>query len=488
MKTTIFTFLCMFFFVVSISAKTWTVRTTAGTGVDFTSILEAMASPNVLDGDILDVMGDFATEQITLSKEITIKGNGTDNTIIRSAGTNRIFVSYANEKKFTISNLTIQGGAQSNEPGAGIFVYLAPECTFDNVHFNEMSTSSNGGAILIQNTLKFTIKNCEFTSNKAGAVAGCIYLTNLGGTGSIENCTFEGNGAVNNGWGDAIMLDNGSAVGDALLIQNCTFFNNGKDNVGLGGVIAINYGNIKLSIVNNTFASNKGNDNVGDFFLIPNSGWPNELNYIGNLFYESRGIIIPNDYPKPAFVAYNLSTNSINVQEGIPNINFDPTINVGGCIAGTDLKVELNGELPYLKDNGGPVRTIKLLGLTFNDNLAIEFIAEPLGAKLDARGFTRKATYQDCGAYEVGAINTTGTIDLQSNKLNLGYNASTKTVTFSEVVNGKVQVFNSLGQIQKIPGNLNSNSLDLSSLTHGMYIIRLTKKDKSAKTAKIIVY
>jgi len=486
MKNTIFTLTCILF-AIAVSAKTWVVRPEAAAGVDFTSITEAMDNPNVLDGDILDVKGEFATEQISLSKEITIKGNGTDNTIIKAAGTNRIFVSYNNLKKFTISDLTILGGVQSNEPGAGFFVHLAPECTFENVHFKNLNTSSNGGAILIQNTAKFTIRNCEFINNKAGAVGGCIYLTTIGGIGLIENCTFEGNGAVNNGWGDAIILDNGGAALDSLLIQNCTFFNNGKDNVGLGGSVAINYGNIKLALVNNTFANNTGNDNVGDFFLIPNNGFPKSLRYIGNLFYNSRGIIIPNDYPKDAFVAYNLSTNSINVQEGIANINYDPTINIGGCVAGTDLKLELNNDVPYLKNNGGIVRTIKLMGQTFEDNLAIEFIAEPVGAKLDARGLVRKTTYQDCGAYEVGGLNT-GIRHQKMDKLNLAYNASTRVVTFSEIVRGKVQVFNSVGQLQKVPVNINANTLDLSNLSKGMFVIRLTNTDKSVKTAKIIVY
>ena len=484
MKKTILT-LTFMFLMTSIFAKTWIVRTTAGPGVDFTSIKSAIDNLSVLDGDILDVMGDFATEQITLSKEITIKGNGRNNTIIRSAGTNRIFVSYGNGKKFTIQDLTIQGGVQSNEPGAGFFVYLAPECTFDNVLFKDMNTTSNGAAILIQNTLKFTIRNCEFVNNKSSAVAGCIYLTNIGGIGLIENSTFEGNGAVNNGWGDAIMLDNGSAIGDALKIQNCTFFNNGKNNVGFGGSICINYGNIKLSIVNNTFASNKGNDNVGDLFLIPNSGWPNELNYIGNLFYESRGIIIPNGYPKPAFVAYNLSTNSINVQEGIAHINYDPTTNTGNCVAGTDLKVELNAGLPFLKDNGGKVRTIKLLGSTFADNLAIEFIAEPIGTTYDARGVARKTTYQDSGAYEV--VSSLGIKNFKTTKLNVGFNASTSSVIFSEAISGQIQIYDLTGRsLINIPA-LNTSTLNVSELSNGIYLIRVKYNNGSIKSAKIIV-
>jgi hypothetical protein len=481
MKKAIFT-LAWLFVATSIFAKTWTVRTTGG---DYSSIKSAIDNPAVVDGDSLDVMGEFATEQITLSKEITIKGNGVDNTIIRSAGTNRIFVSYGNEKKFTIQDLTIQGGTQSNEPGAGFFVYLAPECTFDNVRFKDMNTSSNGGAILIQNTLKFTIKNCEFINNRAGAVGGCIYLTNIGGVGLIENSTFEGNGAVNNGWGDAIILDNGSAIGDSLLIQNCTFFNNGRNNVGLGGTIAINYGNIKLGIKNNTFASNRGNDNVGDLYLIPNSGWPNNLYYIGNLFYESRGIIIPNNYPKPAFVAYNLSTNSINVPEGIPHIDYDPTINTGNCVAGTDLKVELNAGVPYLKNNGGKVRTIKLLGNTYMDNLAIEYIGEPIGSKYDARGVVRKTTYQDCGAYEV--VPSTIINNIVSTKLNVNYNPSYHYVTFSEAISGEVQINDLTGKSLWSMSVHNLKTINVPGLSNGIYLLAVKFNNGVIKSTKIIV-
>jgi hypothetical protein len=485
MKKTILTLVCMFF-VTSIFAKTWIVRTTAGPGVDFTSIKSAIDNPSVVDGDILDVMGDFAIEQTSLSKEITIKGNGRANTIIRSAGTNRIFVSYGNEKKFTIQDLTIQGGAQSTEPGAGIFVYLAPECTFDNVLFKDINTTSNGGAILIQNTLKFTIKNCEFVNNKA-RVGGSIFFTNIGGVGLIENSTFERNGASNSGWGDAIILDNGSAVGDELKIQNCTFFKNGIDNVGgFGGAIAINYGNIKLSIVNNTFASNKENDNVGTLFLIPNSGWPRELNYIGNLFYETRGIIIPDGYPKPAKVAYNLSTNSINVQEGIAHIDYDPTTNIGSCVAGTDLKVELNAGVPLLKDNGGKVRTIKLLGTTYEDNLAIEFIAEPIGTKYDARGAVRKtAGFQDCGAYEVGA--SLGNKQFKTTKLTVGFNSSTSSLIFSEKISGHIQIYDLTGRsLINIPA-FNANTLNVSELSNGIYLLRVKDNNGAINSAKIIV-
>lgn len=486
MKKTIFTLACMFF-VISIFAKTWTVRTTAGAGVDFTSIKSAIDNSSVVDGDILDVMGDFATEQITLSKEITIKGNGQNNTIIRSAGTNRIFVSYGNEKKFTIQDLTIQGGSQSNEPGAGFFVYLAPECNFENVLFKDMNTGSNGGAILIQNTQKFTIRNCEFINNKAGGVGGSIYLTNIGGVGLIESCTFEGNGAVNNGWGDAIILDNGSANGDSLLIQNCTFFNNGKDNVGLGGTVAINYGNIKLGIKNNTFASNRGNDNVGDLFLIPNSGWPNKLSYIGNLFYESRGIIIPNEYPKPALVAYNLSTNSINVEEGIGHIDFDPTINIGNCVSGIDIKVELSGSLPYLKNNGGKVRTIKLIGNTYEDNLAIEFIAEPVGPMFDARGVVRKITYQDCGAYEViSAISSTNKNVMM--KTNLYFDKTTSNIVFTENITGFVTLSDITGKVIKSTNVKHLNTVNVSGFTPGIYILNVKSVDGVITSTKIGIY
>lgn len=481
MKKTV-TILSLALFAMSVSAKTWVVRPSSEVGVDFTSINAALANENVADGDILDIAGTFESETaIELSKAVELKGNGPATTKLKSSGTNRVLSSYALGKSFKISGMTVEGsGQESGEAGAAIFIFQVDNVAFDNVHFKNFKSTTNGGAILVNTVKNFSFKNCEFVNNTTKAVGGAIYLTTLGGSGLFENCTFEGNAAVNNGWGNAIIFDNGSAPQDNVMLKNCTFFNNGN---GLGGVIAINYSNISISVHSCTFAANSGNDNVGDLYFIPNAGNPGMLSYKANLFFDSRGIIMPNGYKGNMEVEYNVSTSVINVEEGLPNIKYDAFANLAEQLPDVDVKVELVNSLPALKDNGGKVRTIKLTG-TEDDNAAIAFVGEII-SETDARGYTRKADYQDAGAYESGATNAL--FNAKGNtEMSFFPNPAKEVINFSVPITGNITIFDLTGSLVKSFSAENASTLHIGDLNAGIYVISVTVSGQAPATARLI--
>ena len=473
-------FFGMLLVAISVSAKTWTVNPAGGDGIDFTSIHVAVSSAEVADGDILQVSGEFEiSEAISLTKALTIQGEGPASTVIKTTGINRAFLSYDYGKNFTLSGVTLEAsGTKSNEPGVALFVYNVDDFTLENVRFKNFTTTSNGGALLINTVRKFAVKNCEFVNNTADAVGGAVFITSVGGQGLFENCTFERNSAPVNGWGNAVIFDNGSAPLDDVMFRNCTFYRNGT---GLGGVIAINYANITISVHSCTFASNEGNDNVGDLYYIPNAGTPGLLSYKANLFYNSRGIVLPNEYAGEIDVRYNASSGPISIQEGTSG--YDAFTNLQNLALGTELQVELDNSYPALKENGGKVRTIKLEG-TEDNNYAIAFVGERI-SETDARGYTRKADYQDCGAYETNASVNLPTI--KEKGVGIYPNPAKNRIHFASPLTGEIRIYDILGS-KKIAQKVNyAGHLDVSSLHKGVYVIVIQENGQSSLASKLVI-
>ena len=83
--------LCCF---ASLSAQsTWVVKSSGG---DFSSISAALAAGTVLNGDTLHIQGTITEQNISINKNINLKGDGMGSTIIqanaaRNTATARVF-------------------------------------------------------------------------------------------------------------------------------------------------------------------------------------------------------------------------------------------------------------------------------------------------------------------------------------------------------------------------------------------------------------
>jgi hypothetical protein len=119
----------------------------------------------------------------------------------------------------SFSNCTFDNN--NNAQGYGGAVYSSGNggyaCFFASCRFST-NTAKAGGAVSLPLGL-FVFANCSFTGNTAGE-GGALYLGSRG-SGSVTNCTFDGN-IVTSGSGGAILLANGGT----LPFVDCMFINN----------------------------------------------------------------------------------------------------------------------------------------------------------------------------------------------------------------------------------------------------------------------
>ncbi|MCG8331401.1 MAG: T9SS type A sorting domain-containing protein [Chitinophagales bacterium] len=186
---------------------------------------------------------DNATGDFDINTEISIIGNGTENTIIDGAQLDRVFeihttqidvvfAIYANDAT-SIENLTIRNG---NAPGVGGGIYCeSADLTLNNCMIEENSAINGGGIFSYSGNLNLT--NSIVRANETLHSAIIIYDPPIG--------FYEYGGGICSYSGD-------------LTLDNCTI----EENTAFqGGGIAFFSGNLNLTkseIINNTSSSDGG--------------------------------------------------------------------------------------------------------------------------------------------------------------------------------------------------------------------------------------
>jgi len=217
---------------------------------------------NIADGNYTGVNN----TNILIDKNMTIKGQSRDSTIINGTNLSQIF-QIQNGVNVTIANLTLANGNAIN--GGAILNY--GNLTVENCSFIG-NNATYGGAIL--NLGNLTVIDSYFSANNANS-SGAISNS---GTLNIKNTKFNGNTASNMGGAiynagdltvsDSDFIDNKAISGGAIYnyadlgisgnlnVKNCTFTGNqaiGTASEAFGGAI-FNFGT--LIIENSTFTSN----------------------------------------------------------------------------------------------------------------------------------------------------------------------------------------------------------------------------------------
>ena len=470
---------------------TWTVRATGG---NFTTLNDALSNVSVVNGDTIDMLGDFTTDvTITIGKSVTIRGNGPTNTSLTRVGTTtvkRLFNVNASGGDVAIKNMTlIQASFTGTDVGMALQATNAlTSITLDNLvikNFN--SGTQSAGAIYLNNAKNSRITNCEFINNTNTSTGGAIQSGGGAGSGSyktrIENCTFELNNASAANSGHAIMASYATASADSIVIYNCTFYKNGAT-TNVGSSIRLAYYGAKIVVSNCTFANNNALSTAGDIFT---NGIATTiaaaLTVHGNLFYKSGGLIINTSWTGDA--RYNLLTGSMNLGTGTGMTKTANTASLTADASG-GIQLEYNALTgdAVLADNGGYVRTIKLLGSTNADNKAINFITTNKISK-DARGYYRNTNTNDCGAYE-----HLGTTTFLNNKLKSDitcyYTSTDNKIHFNKIYTGEVNVFNVNGTLLTNTKINDANEVFLGTAAKGIYIAKINTTNKTIVT-KIIV-
>ena len=296
----------------------------------------------------------FGNGNLTLKNISLIDGNG--------VGGGAIAVSCA-QAKATIGNSFLTGNDAGSSHGGAIL--NQGTLTIDHSTLGSNKTTSYGGAIF-NNGGTVTISYSTIINNQA-ADGGAIFHSE--GTINVDRSAIRSNIATMNGGG--IHIDVGT-----VNVTNTTFYDNRAD--GGGGIYM--RGN-QLSIANSTFNRNRANTGGALW------NFAGQTNIKNTILSGSRDM---ND------TSASLNCDGFSVTSGGRNIVSDntcvPNPSSVGDLLSTDPKLDA-----FLRDNGGPTRTFKLL----DGSPAIDYGLNC--PNIDKRGVKRPiGTACDVGAFEYG--------------------------------------------------------------------------------------
>jgi uncharacterized repeat protein (TIGR01451 family) len=188
--------------------------------------VDANGTVNLADG----IYSGNGNNGITISKNMTIKGQSKDGTIINGSNSNQIFT-ISSGVNVSLLNITIANAKSSNSGGSAIKnnggTLTINNCTFKNNNASRTSWSNDiyGGAIY--STGPLTIINSTFINNSAYgqdyiAQGGAIYST---GPLTIIDSTFTNNSALGSG-GSNLVVGGAISIQNSLNITRSTFINN----------------------------------------------------------------------------------------------------------------------------------------------------------------------------------------------------------------------------------------------------------------------
>ena len=222
------------------------VYTVAISGGDFTTLSAALDAS--ADGDFIKVnAGTYTESGLTVTKNITIQGQGAASTILQGAASPNTAASRvigtSNTAVVTIKNMSIRYGNISALHGGG-GVYNSGTLILMNISVNNNYSSTNGGGISNEGTL--TVINCTINNNTSGGDYSGGGIDNSGFL-TIINSTITGNSAANGG---------GISTPSSAILTNCTITNNSAPGNGAGlYVISAN-----ITIYNTIIAGNGSSD------------------------------------------------------------------------------------------------------------------------------------------------------------------------------------------------------------------------------------
>ena len=265
---------------------------------------------------------DTITEGISISKNLTINGNGF---AIDAQGKSRIF--------------NIDGGTN---------------VLLNNILFTNGFSEGNGGAILAYGNVN--IAGSSFINN-TGYDGGAVYFSDAG---NVTDCSFSDNTAT--GYGSAVRMLSGS-------VSNSNF----TDNMGDHGAVNMGSGNVSNSnFVNNTASNDGGAVYIFKTGAVTNCTFTNNTAKSGNAIFISKGNISGCDFrnnyiSKGAIhsVSGNItlsnnilddndvieSNNFAYIQNLIDKANSGDTILINGSYYGFGIPIRVTKSLTLIGEN-----------------------------------------------------------------------------------------------------------------------------------------
>jgi hypothetical protein len=200
-------------------------RTVCSSGCDYTSIQAAVDAAR--NNDTILLAAEYFSENVLVTKRLTISGAGAFVTTVDGGGSGSVFV--IDSTIVTITDMTIQNG----------------------------SATSGGGILTLGSAADLTLQNCEVVGNTASSGAG---IFNTAGTVAITVNTIAGNTASYLGGGiynsgepitidSSIIYGNSAVYGGGLYVY---YYSVGSDVTITNSTIAMNSANSGAAIYAST--------------------------------------------------------------------------------------------------------------------------------------------------------------------------------------------------------------------------------------------
>ncbi|MBX2799943.1 MAG: hypothetical protein KTR31_19845 [Myxococcales bacterium] len=234
---------------------TWTV----GPQGDFATVQEAVDAAR--PGDVIDVAAGRHPLHANISKELTLRGQGVDQTrLVASDVTGSSALTIDSVLPVTVSDLTLDGAGTHRPVAATYATVVLAHVAFENgpdvahgghlhvegghltlrdVDFTTSPSVLTGGHLYAEGAV-VTLEETRFSGGEASVTGGSLQLVDS--TAEVRRSHFEGGRA-----------DNGGALGaqdSDVVVEDCTFVRNEADDVsgygGYGGAMSVRGGSLRL--------------------------------------------------------------------------------------------------------------------------------------------------------------------------------------------------------------------------------------------------
>lgn len=408
--------------------------------------------------------GDVTIAGYTLTKDLTIVGQGAQNTIIQASSTDntadrRIFTVSNSTTTVTLKDLTLRYGKVASSAHGGCYTSAA-STTIQNVEmYSCRSTGGYGGAV--HNGGFLHVFNSSFYNNTVYYGGGGIAAYSTATNTVITNSTFYSNLVTSSGgafYGGGVYI----ATGNSSLTNNTITANTVTNGLG-GGLQFYNTANFNY-LRNNLIASNTASTYTGtsDFHTYTaNANITSNYNIIGRA--ETYGWSSTGDWTD----SNGDRTFVLNTTGTTGTVNFDTAASLGTSLTGTKTWPVLVSSIAINRGTTGA-----------NGSTSIP--------ALDQRGAARNGA-TDIGAYEYGGsiIDTTGP---SISSIASSTSATTATITWTTDESATSTVFygttSSYGLSSTTLTAGTSHSFSLSGLTAAtVYYFYASSTDASGNTS-----
>jgi len=329
----------------------------SGTGASCTESALDVCLPGggSFDGTVTFDCSGAATITVTSTKTISADTTIDGGSLITISGGNSVGVFSVNAgATFTIKNLTIANGHSATFGGAIFNGNSGGTLTVSNSAFSGNGALDGGGIFNYSGT--FTVSNSTFSGNSAIAGGGGIY--NNSGTLTVIDSTFSGNSAISYGGG----MSNTSLDSSATLTVTSSTFSGNRAGDG-GGIQNFGMGTVTNSTFFGNSASHDGGgiengitNGKGDTLTITSSTFSGNGAGDGSGIANFGTVAVTN-----AIVANSTSGGNCagSTTDGGHNIDDGTTCGfstANGSLNNTNPNLDPAG----LANNGGPTQTIAL--------------------------------------------------------------------------------------------------------------------------------